>query len=264
MLKKYALPLYSFFFLLFVIIESKPAFSAEKLCFKPLVLSSTIDWYPYIYREKEISKGADVELLQLILKQMGCELDVLHFPERRSLLELEKGNFDIWLGASRNKEREKKYNFSKAYRFEINRFVYQSRDVDVKKITSLQDLIRKNKTIAINLAGWYGEDLESAKTQSDLFIHSDTVSKRIKMLSVNRVDIVIDDSVVLCHELARLPSDGLAIHPLILYQTPIHFIFNKKTVSSAFIERFNKILAELSGNGGLKRHFDEHLPVSCE
>lgn len=50
------------------------------------------------------------------------------------------------------------------------------------------------------------------------------------MLSLNHVDIVIDDDVVLCSEIQRQGHDNLTLHPLLLSQADIHFIFIKTRV----------------------------------
>ncbi|GLX78539.1 periplasmic solute-binding protein [Thalassotalea insulae] len=237
--------------------------SSFKECQVPLTLSSTTDWYPYIYQQKNISYGVDVELLQLILEQMDCQLEILHFPERRSLFELSSGNFDIALGASRTKDREQKFHYSVAYRKEQNRFVYRANDSKLTKINSLQGIIAAKKIIAINLAGWYGDEIEQAKSLYNGFIFSDTVNKRLKMLSYQRVDLVIDDDIVLCSEVERSSLPNLALHPLILSTASIHFIFNKQTVSLDFIRRFNQILTSMRTSGELEALYHQQLPASC-
>ncbi|MEW6989571.1 substrate-binding periplasmic protein [Colwelliaceae bacterium 6441] len=234
-------------------------------CENPLVLSSTIDWYPYIYIDSfGASTGVDINLLRIILKEMDCQLKVIHFPERRSLYELKKGNFDIWLGASLNEERSIDYWFSHQYRHEINKLAYRSNDIDIAASTNFYDIVNLNKIIALNLAGWYGDEIEKAKADHNNFVYSDTVKKRLKMLSFKRVDIVIDDSVVLCSELANLTKKDIEIHSLILYEAPIYFMFNKKNISHNFVVKFNKILDRMKKNNMIKQHYSDNLPISCQ
>ncbi len=233
-------------------------------CVKPLTLSSTENWYPYIYiDDNKVSVGADLALLKKTLNDIGCELEVIHFPERRSLLEINKGNFDIGLGASMNSERLKKYWYSDSYRYEVNRFVYRTDDQKISKADSLSDLIALNKVIAINLAGWYGEELEKAKAEHNNFIYSDTVSKRLKMLGFSRVDVVVDDDVVLCSELTRSAYNFFKIHPMILYQTPVYFIFNKQTISAEFVDHFNQALQLNKASSALITYYHHHIPSEC-
>ena len=59
---------------------------------------------------------------------------------------------------------------------------------------------------------------------------SEVATKRLKMLSLNHVDIVIDDDVVLCSEIQRQGHNNLTLHPLLLSQADIHFIFIKTRV----------------------------------
>ena len=233
-------------------------------CSFPLILSTSLDWYPYLYiNEEGDSTGSDIELLRKVLKRVGCELDVVHFPERRSLHELKKGNFDIWLGASYNKARASKYHYSVQYRNEINRFAYNADDSALSKVKTFQDIIDLDKIIAINLAGWYGDELENSKKTHNNYTYSDTVNKRLKMLNLNRVDVVIDDYAVLCSEVAKGNYKKFAVHPFIIYETPIHFLFNRKTVTLDFVKKFNAVLDEMRENGTLAAHFSESLALSC-
>ncbi len=234
-----------------------------KECRTPLTLSSTTDWYPYIYQQDNESAGIDVELLRLILEQMDCQLKVLHYPERRSMFELNSGNIDIALGASKTKEREHLFHYSVTYRNEKNRFAYHTSDQQLAQISSLQDIVAAKKIIAINLAGWYGDEIEQAKTLYNGFVFSDTVNKRLKMLSYQRVDLVIDDDIVLCSELERASLTKLALHPVILSSANIHFIFNKQTISKEFVEHFNQVLSAMKISGELEALYQQQLPASC-
>lgn len=231
---------------------------------KPLTLSITSDWYPYIFQSHSgKTQGIDVEILRNVLATMGCTLDIEHFPERRSLFQLTWGHFDIGLGASFTEDRAKDFHYTHAYRDEVNRFVYKLNDSSIAPVTSLEQLVQKKKIIAINLAGWYGEELEQAKQEYNGFVFSDTAPKRLQMLRLNRVDIVIDDEVVLCSELERQQLTGLSLHPLVLSSAPIHFIFNKKTVSQRFITQFNQILDTMQDSGELDSIINQFASASC-
>ena len=233
-------------------------------CKLPLTLSSTTDWYPYIFKDKQgNSSGIDVSLLTQILDEMQCQLAVVQFPERRSLFELNQGHMDIGLGASKNNARVERFNYSTTYRLEINKFIYRYQDRKITNASSLNDLLKTKVKIAINLAGWYGNEIEMAKIDHNNFVYSDTVKRRLKMLNFDRVDIVIDDEVVLCSELLRTRYSGLSIHPMELYKTDIHFIFNKKSISKNFVNQFNKILNKMRDDGRLFAHFSQLLSPQC-
>lgn len=232
-------------------------------CKSPIKLSSTTDWYPYLYRENGESIGIDVTLLSSVLQKMGCTLEVMHFPERRTLFELKLGHFDVGLGASKTIERQENFHYSVHYRHENNRFSYRESDNLVEKQSNLQGIVNAKRLIAVNLAGWYGEELEHAKANYDGFIFSDTVEKRLKMLSFNRVDIVIDDEIVLCSELERLNYDSVKIHPLLLSRASIHYIFNKNSISFSFVEAFNRILNDMRNSGEITSLYSTQLSSQC-
>ncbi|MFY8351385.1 substrate-binding periplasmic protein [Pseudoalteromonas sp. SSM20] len=233
-------------------------------CNTPLKLSITNDWYPYVrYSQYEEPSGVDVELLRKVLLEMDCDLIVLQFPERRSLFELSMGNFDIALGASKNPEREADFHFSKKYRIERNRFAYRQNDSSLQSVISLKEIIKNRKLIGVNLAGWYGDELEHAKKDYNGFIFSETTIKRLEMLAKNRVDIVIDDDVVLCSEITRQNHKNVNIHPLLLSQADIHFIFNKQSISPTFMAQFNKALETVLASGELDSLFSDFVSSTC-
>jgi len=235
-----------------------------KECRKPIRLSSTSAWFPYIYKNKHgNSIGVDIELLTDILHRMGCKLRVVHFPERRMLYKPQQGNFDISLGASKNRARLKYFHYSTPYRTETIKFAYRLNEKDIFDETSLHDIVQLKKIIAINLAGWYGHELENEKARSKLFINSDTANKRLKMLTLKRVDIVIDDDIVLCNAIQRLAFNNVKVHPSVLSNAPIHFIFNKKSVSALFVYEFDKILNNMAESGTLSAHYNQYRPTHC-
>ncbi|NQZ90273.1 MAG: transporter substrate-binding domain-containing protein [Colwellia sp.] len=239
--------------------------AAFKECKIPLKLSATSEWYPYIYQDKNgASTGVDVSLLTTILHHMGCQLEVFHFPERRALYELSHGHFDIGLGASKNAARSKAFFYSEPYRNERNKFAYRGHKQDIALVKNLQEILKLKKVIAINYAGWYGDEIEKAKAKYESFIYSPTAAIRLKMLHFNRVDIVVDDEIVLCKELLRSTYKEIIIHPIVLFEAPIHFIFNKESVSSIFVKQFNKVLDSMRDDGSLSAHYYKQLPIQCQ
>jgi len=241
------------------------ALAVLKECQAPLKLSSTSEWYPYIYQDRHgASIGVDVSLLTTILNRMGCHLDVFHFPERRTLYELSQGHFDIGLGASKNAARSKAFFYSEPYRTERNKFAYKVHNQDIALVKNLQDIIKLKKVIAINYAGWYGDEIEKAKAKYASFNYSPTAAIRLKMLHFKRVDIVVDDEIVLCNELLRSNYKEIIIHPVLLFEAPIHFIFNKESVSSIFVKRFNEILDSMKDDGSLLENYYKQLPIQCQ
>ena len=136
--------------LLIATLHTQKAFPSnlDNDCKRPLILSSTTDWFPFIYKDENgDSRGSDIELLRYLLAKMGCELQVMHFPERRVLFELKYGEFDVGLGASFNEERAKDFRYTDNYRFEVNKFAFQSSDNTLSEAKSLHDIIQHKKII---------------------------------------------------------------------------------------------------------------------
>ena len=137
-------------------------------------------------------------------------------------------------------------------------------DIKIADSRSLQEILTQNKIVAINLAGWYGEELEQAKQNNQLFVTTDTVPARLNMLDLGRVDVVIDDQLVLCSNLGQLGSERLAVHPLKLSEASIHYIFNKNTISAQFVQHFNEALNEVKSTGQLEQVLSSGLTDTCK
>ncbi|MCO4799450.1 MAG: transporter substrate-binding domain-containing protein [Colwelliaceae bacterium] len=252
-----------FLFLIFST-YSYSALATTDICEAPLKLSSTSDWYPYLYQDEDNrSTGVDVELLTIILNRMGCQLEVVHFPERRWLLELKRGGFDIGLGVSKTTSRLNEFLYSKAYRNEKNKFAYRMSDVDINPAINLQEILKLNKIIAINAAGWYGDEIQKAKLNYKHFNYGAKTVNRLILLNYGRVDIVVEDEIVLCSDILRNEFKKIRVHPTVLFEAPIHFIFSRKSVSLEFVDMFNNILDKMRYDGSLLSHYNEHLPKKC-
>ena len=60
-------------------------------------------------------QGFAVEVLQSVVKEMGCSLDFRERPWKRQLQELQSGEADIAMEAYYNDERAKYAYFSESY-----------------------------------------------------------------------------------------------------------------------------------------------------
>ncbi|GGW89267.1 substrate-binding periplasmic protein [Alteromonas halophila] len=225
-------------------------------CDTPLVVAYNGDWGPYFYSYgHEQYDGTDYELLRDVANAMGCDLAVLPMNEVRSSIELEKGSYDVSLGATYTKERQQSFHFSTPYRDEQIGLVI-SAEAGHTPETTLADILSKGGKVGINMSGYFGSTVALLKEQyPSQFIHEFSLTKRVSLLSQKTVDAIVDDRLALCLELRNVPSfsamqerqsssQAMILSNEILHHDAIHFMFSKHTTAAAFVTRFNKHLSQ--------------------
>jgi len=221
------------------------AYGTETTCDRPLIIGYSGDWFPYFSKSGSSYAGTDFHLLRRTLMRMGCTLNVLPMTEARSLIEQRKGSFDISIGASLTKLRQRDFIYSSAYRRESIGLLIRNQPALTERL-NLKTLLERNYKIALNEAGYFGPKVDVArKIFSDNFLYSFDMASRMTMLLDGKVDAVIDDYTALCIELKRLPpSNTFTLLDEKLHESDIYFIFSKLTTSRAFVARFSEALAQ--------------------
>ncbi|WP_421134605.1 substrate-binding periplasmic protein [Alteromonas sp. A079] len=221
------------------------AYGAETTCDRPLIVGYSGDWIPYFSKAGTSYGGTDFHLLRRTLVRMGCTLNVLPMTEARSLIEQKKGTFDISIGASLTKTRQRDFIYSSAYRREAIGLLVRNHGALPERL-SLKSVLERDYKIALNKAGYFGPKVEVArKIFSDNFRYSFDIASRLTMLLDGDVDAVIDDYTALCIEQERLiPSSNFILLDETLHESDIYFIFSKITTSEDFVARFNIALAQ--------------------
>lgn len=209
-------------------------------------------WRPYIYIDEHGAlTGSDVVLLKQLLKPLGMTLNAVRAPEQRLLTMAQMEQLDVAVGAAWNEERTEHFYYSLPYRDESIGYSYLSQFEVRFRGKALLQMLENNVLIGLNNAGWYGEWFEYTvrpQYQSQL-VHAEGSERRLKMLQLERVDIVIDDINVLKAHKAHLGIDNLIVSNNVLEVQPVHFIFSKNKVTPAFMKKFNAVLnAYLTSN----------------
>lgn len=211
-------------------------------CDKPLVISFTGDWEPYIYAlPNGRMSGTDFDLLSNTLQTLSCDLNVLRMNAKRVLRELSKGSFDVTLGATYTEQRAANYFFSQPYRNE--QISYAMRASNPYKALTLAELLQSGSKVAINLDGFFGDTVSALKTKfPNNFIHSFSLPDRLQLLIDGKVDAVVDDRASLCQARRAGQFGALFVSEAILHETQVHFIFTQQSVSSDWMKLFDQAL----------------------
>lgn len=197
--------------------------------------------------------GLNIELVRGALARMGCQARLLEMPFARGLTELEAGRLDILPGALRRPEREVFAHFA------VDR--WQSRNmlfahVDARRIwpqRQLAEIRSSGFRLGVQLGVSYGpEYAELSRDASFVRSLEKSGSRRNlwQMLKLRRIDGLIADELTARHEIAALGlQDIVSVADVVVSDEPSSFAFSKKTVTEAFVDRFNKATEAMLKDG---------------
>ncbi|KJV06276.1 hypothetical protein VZ95_20800 [Elstera litoralis] len=180
--------------------------------------------------------GFDVQLIEALGKESGCEIKFVGRAWSRLLKEVETGETQLAMGATKTAEREAYARFTQFYRMERLGVLVQKNKAQELKATSLKELIALPGAKIGAVTDWeYGDDYETLK-KSPQFSEWVELSVRdevnLRKLEAGRLKAMLVD-LASAHVLVEELKMGGAVetHPLILSQADIHFMVSKAGVS---------------------------------
>ncbi|SFG18680.1 amino acid ABC transporter substrate-binding protein, PAAT family [Duganella sp. CF458] len=214
------------------------------------------EWPPYFYHnDKEVLGGVDFELLQAIVKQAGCvlQLEKEMPPARRNVL-FQQGKLDLLMAASATEERRGYARFSLPYRQEtVGLFTVPEKLDKFKRIDSFQDIVKQHASLLAPRLGYYGDDYDraapllNAEGRRSTF---GTFEQGVKMLEAGRGDLIMGDAHALRH-IARQQNIKIVQLAYMPYRAPVHLMLNAASTTQAQLARINQAITQLEQNGSL-------------
>jgi len=214
------------------------------------------EWPPYIYHNgNKALAGVDYELLQAILAQAGCKLQVeKEVPLARRHILFQQGKLDLLMAASATDERRGFARFSLPYRQETVGLFTSPDNLDkYRDIDSFQKIAARKAGLLAPRIGFYGEDYERAIPQLNAEGRRSTFAsfeQGIKMLEAGRGDLILGDAYALRH-VARRQNVKLVPLPYTPYRAPVHLMLNAASTTQADLARINQAISQLEQNGAL-------------
>lgn len=224
------------------------SFKLEPQGSNQLTMSFSKAWLPYIYRNDEGQiAGSDGTLLRKTLQQVGYQLHAYPIPENRLKNIITDGDIDVAIAAFKNETREKSNWFSIPYRKEKVGFAYLTENKVKFQGKSIFELILKNYSLGLNNGAWYGEQFEQEVKHQHKYqcFHIEGSTRRLKMLSLGRIDIIIGDLLSMKATVKELGITNITFGEKVIFEDNIHFMFSKKRVDKTFMHQFNQALTEL-------------------
>ena len=211
-------------------------------------------WFPYQYRNKaQELVGLDIDVFKAIINQAGYQANYVELPWQRHLRYIKSGKVDIAFGASYTKERASYAYFTQAYRQETVRlFTRKKATVNLDK---LSDIIHSQYIIGIEKGYYYGDKFEQLMQEPSFKKHIKAVldiEENIDLLLKGKIDgLLADPNTVSAFVKKYRIENELTEHALPIYQTSIHIMLSKKTLSLEALQRFNQAITTLKINGTL-------------
>ncbi|WDE14254.1 substrate-binding periplasmic protein [Thalassomonas haliotis] len=215
-------------------------------------------WYPYQYRNKaQQLLGADLEILNTVAKHSGFTLRYSEIPWRRLLQFVKTGEMDIAMGASYNAERAQSAYYSVPYRLEVIRLFMKKGRLAKFTLHSLTDIRASDYMIGIEGGYYYGEvfaGLMKDPAFSAHFREAVDIEGNVSMLVKGQIDgFLVDPNTMQAFSKRYAMEEEFEMHPMVVYQSDIHFLLSKASVSADEFARFNQALTAMSDSGQLQQ-----------
>ncbi len=242
------------------------ATTGQAECSRNLTLAYSTDYVPYQYTDPlGRPAGLDIDIAEMIVKRMGCQLSLINYPPKRAQKLLAEGVLDIMPAASITEQRQQFAHFSAPYRQEqIVMFAHRNQIKTIKHL-SLNQAIDRGLTITAGLGGWYGDQWTEAETRANdagLLVLTNSTKGRIRMLLTHRIDLVIADRYVgYFHSTALGQRDQIAELSHHLNDDPVHFMLSRKTFSEQEHNAFNQALAWVLASDGYQKLINDYRPA---
>ncbi|PCI61426.1 MAG: amino acid ABC transporter substrate-binding protein [Gammaproteobacteria bacterium] len=201
---------------------------------------------PFHYLEAGVPSGLDIDIVAVVLNKANYCFNYTVTPSSaRSMIELKQGRIDMLWSASFTEDRAEIAYYSIPYRQEnIVLFWFPEKHPIILQQANLQELLNAGLRGVINLGGYYGEEVKQVlKEPRANLLQVSTLERRMKMLLNNRVDFVIEDELAGHFYLLKNKLSSIKVHPHVLHQNMVSFIFSKKSTSKQKVDRINKAIA---------------------
>lgn len=235
---------------------SVPSEANASACSNPIKVGYN-DWPPYAWQDMQgDAQGLDVELLRAFAEFLGCEINFINVPAKRSHQMLKSGSLDIMMGATKTVEREEYSFFSDPYRDEEVRLFVLDENKDNVKLERWQDIFTQKLRLLVPISGWYGADYENTRERlalENLLILSPDVDKSVQMLTYDRADLMIGDAIAMPYIASQHQGVRLSALKPILDHNPIHLMLSKQSMSPLLLAQFNRAIKALTINGEIAR-----------
>lgn len=214
---------------------------------------------PFMVPNPTKPSGAQIELMEWVAMEMGCELHFINMNWNKSIAGIEEGTVDVMGRASKTTQRSRFAHFSTSYRDELLVLTVRKGEAQSLRYGSLQELFARGFRLGILRGGYFGKDLEpiikNPKFKSNIIEHTKE-GELLTSLKNKRIDgffeepFIIDNAVMTQSLYAEFEE-----YPIEMLVGEVHFMFSKRSVSKGMVEQFNQALERVQNSDRYKTHW---------
>jgi polar amino acid transport system substrate-binding protein len=212
-------------------------------------------WEPYQFLDVDDSaRGLDIELISAITESMNCDVEFIQGTWVNLLKELQEGNIDILLGASKTNAREEFAYFSNPYRTEEFVLYIRADDTQRESYQNIEEFIENGSKIGLVGDYYYGDNIseiiESEEGQKHIVFAIMGELNIARLLDMD-IDGFLEDSYVGPSMLRRKAlGDLIKAHPYSIETGEIYVMFSQASVTKEHVSDFNEALADYKNSQG--------------
>ena len=214
-------------------------------------------WEPFepyqLMGENGQVSGLDIDLLNAVAKEAGCQLVFDHIPWKRAQSMIGIGSLDVASGASKTSDREKFARFSTPYRSEKIAIYLRQEDLTKFRFTTLTDLAATSARVGMVHGYTYGDEFIGLQKQKAFRggLHSVLSDEHnFKRLANRHVDVILIEPFVAKSLIAsRSDVERFVRHETMIDTGQIYFMFSKKSVKTKRVDQFNQALERIKKSG---------------
>jgi polar amino acid transport system substrate-binding protein len=208
------------------------------------------NWPPFTFQKfGKAESGLSLDIMQAVFSQLGIAVDISLYPQRRVLLNVQKGYFDGVTMISKNAERARYLTFSDPVIGKLGRLYYREDRESAIEWNSFDDL--RGLTIGITRGHNYGEDFEAARARGDVKVVEVTrVEQSFYLLVAGRVDAVLCIDITANHILKQNDfTNKLVAAQKPYYEGSYHIAFASQGQAVRLMPEVNKVIAAMKASG---------------
>lgn len=165
----------------------------------PLVVSNENDWPPFDFEEAGEPKGYSIDLLQLLSKKTGLEIQFLNGHQWSHIIQMfHDREMDIVHSLYKTEKREESGLFSEPIYSFKNYFIVPKEAAEISRIADIE-----NKTVAV-VKGWVADSFMQNNYPEISTLVVDSVEEAFLAVSQGQADLMIDTKESFSYQQQRL------------------------------------------------------------
>lgn len=241
--------------------------ASAEAAYQPADCNLTAGWdpwepYHYIAAGGQV-QGLDIEMIQSIAEQAGCEVSFEQGSWSDLLSQLRNGQVDVMMGATRIPEREDFAYFSEPYREDsFMLYILEGEEARVGD-HSLEELMQDGFRIGVTQGYYYGEafnELQMRPELDDQIVDVSVGEMNFTHLLDGRIDGFLEHSpVATAIKRRRGDTDPIVATELSIGGGPVTFMFSRESINEEIVGRFNQALQAIKDSGEHQRMLERYM-----